>query len=120
MGNGKVPEERGSMDFVYLSLYRLRPLSDEEKKEWFRRWAEIKAKLPKDIKIVTEAGHAFGTEFTGFTVYEGPLHSFEELMSLLQRETGDIVDKSKTIIGTKGISLPTAKFQKILDSRPID
>jgi len=120
MGAGKIPEERGSPEFVYLSFYRLKTMSDDEKKDWFRRWAEIRGKLPQGIRIVTEAGHAFGTEYTGFTVYEGPIDKFEELMSILRRQTGDVVEKTRTIIGTKGLALPIDKFQKILEKRPID
>ncbi|MFX1271610.1 MAG: hypothetical protein ACFFAX_07985 [Promethearchaeota archaeon] len=120
MGVGKIPEERGSPEFVFLSFYRLKTMSDEEKTDWFRRWADIRSKLPQGIKIVTEAGHAFGTEYTGFTVYEGPINKFEELMSILRRHTADVVEKTKTIIGTKGLALPTDKFQRILESRPID
>jgi hypothetical protein len=120
MGAGKIPEERGSPEFVYLSLYKLKTLTDDEKKDWFKRWADIRNRLPQGIKIVTEAGNAFGTEYTGFTVYEGPINKFEELMSILRRFTGDVVEKSRTIIGTKGLALTTDKFQKIMERRPID
>jgi hypothetical protein len=41
-------------------------------------------------------------------------------MSILRRFTGDVVEKSRTIIGTKGLALPTDKFQKIMERRPID
>jgi hypothetical protein len=73
MVTSKIPEEIGSTDYVYLTLYRLKTLTDEEKHDWFGSWQRIRRNLPKGIKIITEASSAFGTEYTGFTVYEGPL-----------------------------------------------
>ncbi|MBD3407643.1 MAG: hypothetical protein GF411_16115 [Candidatus Lokiarchaeota archaeon] len=110
----------GTTEFVYLQLYRLRTMTDEEKHQWFKDWAEIRKNLPKGVKIVTEAGNAFGTPFTGFTVYEGPLEKFEELTEILQKKSGHIVERSMTIMGTKGFTLPSASIEKILSTRPID
>jgi hypothetical protein len=120
MVSSKLPAELGKTEFVYLQLYRLRTLSDEEKHEWLKEWAAIKQRLPKEIKVVVEAGNAFGTDFTGFTIYEGPIESFQQLAETLEDSTGHVVEKSLTIIGTKGYTLPTEQFQKILDKRPID
>jgi hypothetical protein len=120
MVGGKIPEELGKTEFVYLQMYRLRTMTDQEKHEWLKTWATIKKKLPKEIKVIIEAGNAFGTDFTGFTVYEGPIGKFQELATFLEDMTTHVVEKSLTIIGTKGYSLPTEKIQKILDKRPID
>ncbi len=117
---GKFPSEIGSIEYVYLILYRLKTLTDEEKHQWFKSWHKIRDNLPNGIKIVTEATSAFGTEFTGFTIYDGPLEKFEELVQILEEHTSGFLEKSLTIIGTRGFSLPTAEFQKILDSRPVD
>ncbi|MHA2161933.1 MAG: hypothetical protein ACXABF_05895 [Candidatus Thorarchaeota archaeon] len=109
-----------SLELVYLLLYRLRSMDDTEKREWLTKWATLRKKLPKGFKIITEAGNAFGTDFTGFTVFEGPFERFEELLSILELHSGDMVEKTKTIIGTKGIIHPTSEIEKILKSRPID
>ena len=120
MAGSKIPGDIGSAAFVYLTLYRLRVLEDEEKKQWFKSWREVKSRLPEGMKIVTEATSAFGTEFTGFTVYEGPLEKFQELVDIIEEHSRGFVEKSLTIIGTKGLSLPIADFQKIIDGRPVD
>ncbi len=117
---GKLPSEIGSTEYVYLTLYRLKTLTDEEKHEWFESWHKIRDNLPEGITIIAEATSAFGTEYTGFTVYDGPLEKFEELVDILEEHTSNFLEKSLTIIGTRGFSLPTADFQKIIDSRPVD
>ncbi|MFW9961044.1 MAG: hypothetical protein ACFFDV_08495 [Candidatus Thorarchaeota archaeon] len=120
MASSRVPGEIGATEYIYLSLYRLKTLTNDEKHQWFKSWREIRDNLPKGIKIITEASSAFGTDYTGFTVYEGPLDKFEELVETLEVYTQGLIEKSLTIIGTRGFSLPTAEFQKILDGRPVD
>lgn len=120
MVTSKIPREIGTTEYVYLTLYRLKTMSDKEKHDWFGAWRKIRSNLPKGIKIITEASSAFGTDYTGFTVYEGPLEKFEELTDILDDHTRGFLEKSLTIIGTQGFSLPTSEIQKIVDSRPID
>ena len=120
MAARRLPTEIGKTEFVYLVLYRLRTMSDEEKRFWFKRWAEIRKSIPPEIKVITEAGNAFGTEFTGFTVFEGPLDKFEVLYDILEEQASPLVERTKTIIGTKGMITPTSDFERILQSRPID
>ena len=120
MASSRIPGDIGSTDFVYLSLYRLRVMDDDDKKLCVKSWREIRSHMPKGMKIVTEATSAFGTEYTGFTVYEGPLEKFQELVDKIEEYSGSFVEKSLTIIGTKGFSLPIAEFQKILEGRPVD
>ena len=111
---------KSKLDFVYIVYYRLRIMAPDENKEWIKKWARIRKKLPKGIKIVTEAGNAFGTDFTGFTVFEGPFGQFEKLMAVLELQSGTLVEKTKTIIGTKGLVTPSSELEKILKKRPID
>ena len=120
MARSRISGDIGSTDYVYLSLYRLHVMNDDDKKKWFKNWREIRESLPKGMKIVTEATSAFGTEYTGFTVYEGPLEKFQELVDKIEELSVGFVEKSLTIIGTKGFSLPTAEFEKILEGRPVD
>lgn len=116
----RIPDEALGSDFVYIVMYRLRLISDDEKKQWIKEWAVIRKSLPKGIKIVTEAGHAFGTEFTGFTVFEGPFSQFDELVTVMEEHTYGLVEKTWTVIGTKGLVAPTSLLKKIVKSRPID
>lgn len=120
MASSRISGEIGSTDYIYLSLYRLKTLTNEEKHEWFRSWREIRDHLPDGIKIVTEATSIFGTDYTGFTVYEGPIDKFEALVEILEEHTLGLVNKSLTIVGTRGFSLPTGEFQNILEGRPVD
>jgi hypothetical protein len=120
MSASRIPGEIGATEYIYLSLYKLKSLTDTEKHQWFKSWREIRNNLPSGIKIVTEATSAFGTEYTGFIVYEGPLDKFETLIETLEEQTQGLVEKSLTIIGTRGFSLPTAEFHKILEGRPVD
>ncbi|MFW9767714.1 MAG: hypothetical protein ACFFF9_04120 [Candidatus Thorarchaeota archaeon] len=36
-------------------------MSDEDKKEWFKAWNEIKAYIPQGMRMITEPTSAFGT-----------------------------------------------------------
>ncbi|MFW9848469.1 MAG: hypothetical protein ACFFF4_04970 [Candidatus Thorarchaeota archaeon] len=112
--------EVSELEFVYIVMYRLRSLSDNDKKDWIKKWAIVRNKLPSGIKIITEAGNAFGTDFTGFTVFEGPISKFEELMDLLEFQSEGYIEKTKTIIGTKGLFDSSSEVQRIVSKRPID
>ncbi len=120
MPGGRIPEHVGDIDLVYVVLYRLRALTDEEKRDWAAQWNDIKLHLPSGLKIVIEGFGAFGTEYTGFTVYEGPMEKFRELVECLEERAAPYVEKTQTIVGTKGFNLPLAGVWEILDSRPID
>ena len=120
MSSVRITSEIGSVDYVYLIFYRLKNLSDEEKREWFKSWGDIRRHLPEGIRLTTEATSAFGTEYTGFAVYEGPLEKYEELVEMLEEHSAGYVIRARTIIGTTGLSLPIAEIQKILEGRPVD
>ncbi len=115
-----IPSDLQESDFVYVVMYRLKPMSEEEKKNWIKQWVVIRKELPKDIKIVTECGSAFGTDFTGFTVFEGPFSKFEELVDILEENTKNLIEKTLTIIGTKGLVAPSSMLERIMKERPID
>jgi len=120
MAISRVPGEIGTTEYIFLSLYKLKTLSDEETQQWFKSWREVKNNLPDGIRIVSEATSVFGTDYTGFTVFEGPLEKFDELVKILEEKTLGLVQKSLTIIGTHGSNLPTAEFERILEGRPVD
>ena len=114
------PGDSSHPDFYYILLYRLRTMTDDEKREWFKQWGTIRNKLPAGIKILAEAGSAFGTAFTGFTIFEGPFDMFDETIDILDKHTGHLVEKTRTIIGTKGFVSPSTEMLRILETRPID
>ncbi|TFG11972.1 hypothetical protein EU537_10875 [Candidatus Thorarchaeota archaeon] len=107
-------------EFVYVIMYRLRAMSNDEKRDWLQKWASIRKQLPDDIRILTEAGNAFGTDFTGFTIFEGPFDKFQDLTDLLELHSGNLVEKTKTIIGTKGLVEPKSDLLDIIMHRPVD
>ncbi len=116
----RIPDGVGRFDLVYVVLYRLRTLTEEEKRKWFVEWARIKAELPKGLEIIVEGFGAFGTAYTGFTVYEGPLEAFREHFETLERKSASFVEKTETIIGTKGFNLPLGGIEEIVRHRPVD
>ncbi len=120
MPGGRIPDGVGDIDLVYVVLYRLRTLTEEEKREWSAQWVDIKTHLPDGLRIVIEGYGAFGTEYTGFTVYEGPMEKFRSHIEVLDRRAAPYVEKTRTIIGTKGFNLPLAGISEVLDSRPVD
>jgi hypothetical protein len=120
MSGSRLPHDFGESNLVFIVFYRLRTLTNEEKKQWFRDWADIRSHLPSGLKILTDGYGAFGTPYTGFTVYEGSLAKFDELADILEERTSQFIEKTRTIIGTKGYTLPTSEFQSILNTRPID
>ncbi len=120
MTQGQSASEGRRPDFVYLVLYRIRTLTEDEKRQWMKEWTEIRRTLPEGMRIVMEAGNAFGTDFTGFTLYEGPIDKFTELCDLLDRRTGRLIEKTMTIIGTKGLMMPMSHVERIVEHRPVD
>jgi hypothetical protein len=63
---------------------------------------------------------AFGTEYTGFTVLEGPLDLFEQFATIMDESSTHVVEKTRTIIGLKGPMVSISEIRKVLESRPID
>ncbi|MCF2137037.1 MAG: hypothetical protein K9W43_07290 [Candidatus Thorarchaeota archaeon] len=116
----RVPDGAGSIELVYVLLYRLRTLSEEEKRTWFNEWAEIKANLPHGLNIIVEGFGAFGTSYTGFTVYEGTIEAFRKHFETLEQKSAHFVEKTETIIGTKGFNLPLTGIDEIMKHRPVD
>ena len=117
--NGLV-SNTGHTEFIYLILWKLRTLTDEEKKRWFGEWAEIQRHVPKGLHVLADTNHAFGTEYTGFTVLEGPLDLFEQFATIMDESSTHVVEKTWTIIGIKGPMVSISEIRKVLESRPID
>ena len=95
-------------------------MSQEEKLAWTKQWAEMKAALPKGIRVLAESDNAFSTAFSGFTVYEGSLDQWEKTMKHILQSAGHVLEASMTVMGTKGTALPTAELKSIVEARPVD
>ena len=120
MTSSGVPSDTGHTEFIYLILWKLRTLSNEEKKLWFGQWAQIQQRVPKGLRVLADTNVAFGTEYTGFTVLEGPLDLFEQFATIMDNSSTHVVEKTRTIIGLKGPLVSISEIRKVLESRPID
>ena len=120
MGGARIPDGVGDVDLVYVVFYRLRTLTEEEKRVWSKEWTDIKHHLPDGLGIVIEGFGAFGTPYTGFTVYEGPMEKFREHIDDLAERSAPYVEKTLTVIGTKGFNLPISGMREIVERRPVD
>jgi hypothetical protein len=120
MTTSGLASDTGHTEFIYLILWKLRTLSDEEKKLWFSQWAKIQRRVPKGLRVLADTNLAFGTDFTGFTVFEGPLDLFEQFATIMDEHSTHVVEKTLTIIGVKGPMRNISEIRKVLESRPID
>ncbi len=116
----RISGELGSSEIVVILFYRLKPLTEEEKYQWYKEWAEIQSHLPHGIKMMTEAKNAFTSYYTGFAVYEGTMSKFEEMVTILEERTRHVIDETYVVIGTKGSPVPTVQLGTILQQRPVD
>jgi hypothetical protein len=120
MSTSGFPSDTGHTELIYLILWKLRTLTDEEKKLWFGQWVEIQRRVPKGLRVLADTNLAFGTEYTGFTVLEGPLDLFEQFATIMDENATHVVEKTWTIIGVKGPMASISEIRKVLESRPID
>ena len=120
MAASDLPFDTGHIEYIYLILWKLRTLNEEEKKRWFGEWAEIQRRVSKGLRVLADTNHAFGTEFTGFTVLEGPLDLFEQFATIMDERSTHVIEKTWTIIGIKGPLVSISEIRKVLESRPID
>ena len=51
MTSSGLSSDKGHTEFIYLILWKLRTLSDDEKKLWFGQWAEIQRRVPKGLRV---------------------------------------------------------------------
>jgi hypothetical protein len=120
MTSGGLSSDAGHTEFIYLILWKLRTLSDDEKKRWFGQWAEIQHRIPKGLRVLADTNLAFGTDFTGFTVVQGPLDLFEQFANIMDESSTHVIEKTRTIIGVKGPMVNISEIRRVLESRPID
>lgn len=87
---------------TFLVFYRFRPLDSEEKSIAKHKWDEIKSSLPKDIALIGEYDHAWGTEYNGFLMFQSNTSDqFFEWWSTFKDEIRWYVEKTHTIVARK-------------------
>ncbi len=67
------------MIFAFLIFYRVRPLTEADKKKATAGWEQFKKNLSKDVEIVAEYAHIWGTTYNGMiTVESRDLSAFHD------------------------------------------
>src|SRR5947199_10619370 len=62
-----------SLIFAFRISFRVRPLTEADKKKAATGWEEFKKKMPKDVAIVSEYAPICGTTYNGMILLE-PRH----------------------------------------------
>jgi hypothetical protein len=55
---------------TFLVFYRFKAMTKEEKQKTENKWHQLKNSLPSGIELVGEYGHAWGTKYNGFLLFE--------------------------------------------------
>src|SRR2546427_11350234 len=88
--------------YAFLIFYRVRPLSDADKKKATVEWDQFKKKLSKGIAIVGEYAHIWGTTYNGMIVGETrDLTAFHDFWHRFREQTRWYVPETSTYIAQK-------------------
>ena len=88
--------------YAFLIFYRVRPLSDSDKKKATMEWDQFKKKISKDIAIVGEYAHIWGTTYNGMIVVESrDLTAFHDFWHRFREQTRWYVPETRTYIAQK-------------------
>src|SRR5213080_3424659 len=74
-----------SLIFAFLILFRVRPLTEADKKKAATGWEEFKKKMPKDVAIVSEYAHIWGTTYNGMILVESRIVSARRRAGMCRR-----------------------------------
>ncbi|MHA1754200.1 MAG: DUF3303 family protein [Candidatus Odinarchaeia archaeon] len=90
------------MKLAFITLYKIKKLSNQEKDDAKREWNEFKKQLPDGLKIVGEYDHAWGTKYNGVIIFEADnMEIFSEWWPRFRDFTRWYVEETKTITCTK-------------------
>lgn len=88
--------------FAFLIFYRVRPLTEADKKKAATGWEAFKKKLSKDVAIVSEYAHIWGTTYNGMILVESrDLSAFHDFWHRFRETTRWYVPETKTYIAQK-------------------
>lgn len=91
------------MTYGFVVFYRFHLMKEEDAKKAREFWAEyIKEEWPKEINLLGDYRHAWGSEWNGFLLLEtkNP-QSFFEFWPLFRDKTRWYVENTRTVIGLK-------------------
>ncbi len=91
------------MTYGFVIYYRFKLLTPEEAEKAREFWAEFRNESwPKDLEIVGNYTHAWGTEWNGWLLVEteNPV-TFFEFWPFFRDKTRWYIDNTRTIIGVK-------------------
>jgi len=87
------------MIFAFLIFYRVRPLTEADKRKAKLEWERFKKKLSKDVAIVSEYAHIWGTSYNGMIIVESrDLSAFHDFWHRFREATRWYVPESRTYI----------------------
>lgn len=88
--------------FAFLIFYRVRPLTEADKKKATADWERFKKNLSKDVEIVAEYAHIWGTTYNGMiTVESRDLSAFHDFWHRFREATRWYVPETRTYIAQK-------------------
>ena len=87
---------------TFLVFYKFRSMTRDEKEKSKNEWNELKNTLPQGIELIGEYGHAWGTEYNGFLLFQAETSdSFFDWWSKFKDSIRWYVDKTHTIIARR-------------------
>ncbi len=91
-----------SLIFAFLIFYRVRPLTEADKKKAAQEWERFKKKTSKDVAIVGEYAHIWGTTYNGMVIVESrDLSAFHDFWHRFRETTRWYVPETRTYIAQK-------------------
>lgn len=83
---------------TFLVFFKFRSMTLDEKEKSKNEWNELKNTLPQGIELIGEYGHAWGTEYNGFLLFQAETSdSFLDWWSDFKDSIRWYVDKTHTI-----------------------
>jgi hypothetical protein len=84
-------------------LYKLKtPMSKEEVKKAREEWNKFKKSMTKDVKLIGEYAHAWGTSYNGFMIMEAKsFDAFQKFWEKFRNVTRWYAIETHTIFGEK-------------------
>ena len=87
---------------TFLVFYKFRAMTYDEKEKSKNEWNQLKNTLPQGIELIGEYGHAWGTEYNGFLLFQAESSdSFFDWWSDFKDSIRWYVDKTHTIIARR-------------------
>lgn len=88
--------------FAFLIFYRVRPLTEADKKKAKSDWEGFKKQIPKDVQIVGEYAHVWGTTYNGMILIESrDMTTFHDFWHRFRDTTRWYVPETKTYIAQR-------------------